>query len=290
VTPQDQAVDVLDHGFTAFGCHRPESGITFGEFLVNYGICPAESLQGTKTPCLPDFPEPECSPTSIYNEPEDRDELQSLNSLCACLDGLRVADLCESCEVEHIFISASSQDYCLKQMSESAYYRELCNNPSATGSNGDCYTSTTSTYIRSGYISRIRIGPLQFGDPTIEKLLTGLLIEAYPEPSNSPAFLHVSTGTNYQAVDANLENSSTCGPLWEAHEPIEFTCLNGLTGLQMIAQNLRPDEAFEWAIYERGRFHYIDVMIAGENRQAITGGAGTLSRMEVSVKTIGSCK
>lgn len=291
VTPQDQGVDVLDHGFSAFGNHKPEAGITFGEFLISYGICDAADLQEdlTKTPCLPEFDDPICEPDSIYNPPED-DNPQSLSSLCACLDGLTVAELCENCENNQVFIGASTQDLCLKEFSEEEFYREICNNPEAVGSFVECYDSTTSTYIRNGYISRIRMGPLDFGQPQSDKTIQNLLVEGYPVASDTPAYLHLMTGTNYQAAEANRENNEVCAPLWEVHEGIAFECQNTLTGSQYIAQNLRPDEGFEWAIYERGRFHYIELMIAGAGRQAVTGGAGSLSRMEVSVRVTGGCK
>jgi hypothetical protein len=286
----EQGVDVLDHGFSAFGNHIPESGITFGEFILTYGICTDTQLQAnlTKTPCVPDYGDPSCEPTSFYNEPEDSLNPQSLSSLCACLDGMTVSDLCADCEDERVFIGASSQDLCLKQFSLNSYYREICNNPSAIGTLDDCYESAVTTYIQNGYVSRVRMGPLEFGKPEDSKNLSNLLVEAYPNGQDQ-AYLHLRTGTHYQAVDANGENSEACGPLWEAHTPIRFTCQNTLTGSQYISQNLRPDESFEWAIYEQGRFHYIELIIAGQSGQAITGGGGCLSRMEATVRLVGGC-
>ena len=292
ITPIDQGADVLDHGFTSFGLFTPDSRVTFGQFLVSYGICTAAQIQSelTKTPCLPDLGTPNCTPDSIWNEPESFGNPMSLSSLCSCLDGLLVSQLCSTCRETPIFIGASATDYCLKEFDETIYHREICINPTAVGSEGDCYTSATGQYANTGYISRIRLGPNDFSRPDIEKILTHLRIEAYPNDGNSGAYLHLKTGAARSAYDANKENTQTCAPIWEAHTPIEFKCLNSLTGNQAIAQNLRPDEVFDWAIYERDNFLYIDIMIADANGNAVTGGGGDLSHIEISLKATSSCK
>ena len=67
---------------------------------------------------------------------EDYDQPGSIyNSLCAIWDGLKVGDLCGGCQSSPVFVAASPEDYCLKQLGTSYSY-EFCDN-AATGTGAE---------------------------------------------------------------------------------------------------------------------------------------------------------
>ena len=80
-------------------------------------------------------------------------------SLCALLGDSDLTELCRDCKGVPVFVAVSSVDWCLKQLG-GVFYREMCLNPTATGTTtSDGYTSPPGSYELDPITSIMRFAP-----------------------------------------------------------------------------------------------------------------------------------
>lgn len=290
-----QHVGTIDHGFTMFVVHSPDDRTNVRDWIIENCICTGEQMNAMGYGYIKEGlpladPVPTCTPRdAIYTNHalevpgnygyyvEDFTYPDySYYSLCNLLGDTRLDDLCNLCETTPIFVMASSQDWCLKQLSESMY-RERCVFPNAVGSSGDGgYTSSVGTYTLDGYDSILVPAPMNWGDPTKNKEINLFHVELDAALAVSPGLLRLRVGQSEQIVDTNSER---CALLWSDEDPIELEC-QGLTAAQHAEEGTRPDQGFGWPVRILGKWTYWELKITG------TGGACCLSRVTQSVKML----
>jgi hypothetical protein len=273
-----KTTSVLDHGFTAFCNYRSDQRESIEEWL--------------DTHCTSDF-----------------------ISLCNEIGAISVDDLCRECNQQQLFVGASSDDWCLKQLGDT-YSRERCTN-TETGEGGfdneGNYLAFPGEYVHDGYFSMMRaMMPLGFMDK--EKSAKEILIDPIVESLlGDSAYWRVRIGTSYQARDCNPDgnplaffydidpiapeweaefatNGGRCEVLWKAMTEKEIRCPDDMTTLQYLARNLRPTVAPRWFYLQRGRFLYWEVAVVGRNDsgQAVppVGAAFTMGRIELAARVL----
>lgn len=329
VEDTQKMADTVDAGFTAFCNHRADARPTLRDFFLNYCICTGEELvqngvlyqkeglplPGAGASCL-------VTPDSIYTtqlraiggDPangymEDYEaETASPNSLCTVL-GSSLSDLCQDCNQDQLFIGAAEADRCLKQIGTS-YNRETCTNPASTDTaivyvdeNGlVTYQTNIGVYSLDGYYSLMRTSPMNYGLDAVKKLLSRILLGILSQAQTVPCVVQVRIGVNYSAVDPNAgynadpnasQNSgSSCGFVWRSILRHRLDCPNELTPEQYYEQNLVPNLAKEWAVYESARYFCYEVLIANLSNpddinstlEPALGGACCLSKLETWVR------
>lgn len=183
------------------------------------------------------------------------------DSLCALLGNARLDDICRTCSGPTLYVGASSQDWCLKQLG-GVFYRERCANPTATGttdSNG--YTSAVGSYLLDGYDSILRFAPMFTtapGQPSVEVSEFKVFFEAAAE--TPPKTIGLRVGIAGQPRDPNVDN---CGIVWHQHSQKELKCLSNKTEAQHKATNTQPTDYASWAIYRVGRYLMMELKISG---------------------------
>lgn len=281
-----------DHGFTAFATYEPDNPMTFRQFLMNQCICTATELvengEGFVKEggyCTPQV-EAACSPVpaNFYSANplvdgalESEDYTQStadLDSLYALLGSNTVQDLCEAevladeCNAETLFIGASSEDNCVKQLTD-VYYREICSNNDGCG-----------TYVKNGYKTILRSGPLDLGIPNDGKLVTLFAIEAYPEDQAVPSQMVLKVGVSGQAHDPSTASGRRV-IMFEEQDPKDLVPLSDVDAAQQAKEGTRPDTNYEWPLFKEGRYIYWELSIVNSKvNPTDTGGACCLSRFD----------
>jgi hypothetical protein len=290
---------VLDHGFSAMLMNTPRENVkSIRDWFLEQCICASaaetdETFTGFEKEggyCTPPE-EVACEPpTSIFTTvglaiegagitTEDYTQTEaSLNSLCARLDGMTMQDLCEAelradeCNAALRFVVASSTDYCLKQFSDN-YYREMALTWTGCG-----------TYSKTGYRTKLRTGPMNFGDPLNEKEIHRLEVEIFPAEQTVPSLLGLRVGVSAQAKDPNVDN---CGIVWVVQDTKEIECLSDSTEAEHLANNTRPDETMEWPLWYVGKNLYMELEITNPNVTPVdTGGACVISRMTMDLRGV----
>ena len=194
------------------------------------------------------------------------------DSLCALLDGETILDGCGGCKEETIFIGASSEDWCLKEIG-GAFYREDCANPTAVGttdSNG--YHSATGSYILNGYDSILRSGPLFVKNAGVisENLELDYQARAQTPPSN----IGLRVGISAQPSDPNGE---TC-MVWHQHSLQPLKCNTAKSSAQHLAANTKPSNVLSWCYWREGKVLYFELKVTG------TGGDADFSRLTSDIR------
>lgn len=314
-TPQNSLVlnteypfaSYVPHGFTAFGNFGFTRQQSVRDFLLSRCICTQAGLDaaglgfdhegGYCDPTLEVINNSGCvnsPPTSIWTNQsvdldgvpvEDFSKPQDPQSLCAQLSGLTLADLCRAeddageCRPTELFVMADANDFCLKQTDPGIAYRERCTDFSGCG-----------TYVKDGYRSILRSGPIDLGLPEIEKILQRFAIEAAPVEQTIPSQIRLKVGTAAQALDPNKADlDSNCVILYQEQPLMDLVCQSTKTARQHLAANTRPDEDIAWPMWYPGRFLYYELTVVNEKvNPQDTGGLVCLSRFTFRVLVRGA--
>lgn len=238
--------------FTATG--TTPTNWTHGSELVLILAVTAEIQEATNIvcidgACMEDFSDGECDD----------------DSLCALLGGVKLDDICLSCESESIFVGASSKDYCLKQIGN-AFSREVCLNAgvSAGALNGFSYTNARGVYVAEGYYSRLIIGPHPLKDIGVEKNVRNVMLELEVPAELRKNVVALRIGYSYSPLDPN---KTDCGVVWGDYIRRELACPQELATAEYRKRNLRPHVGKEWPAFKQGRWLYFDFLLAGLRNQ-----------------------
>lgn len=277
----------IDHGFTAFCSHQPDSSGTLRDYLLELCACNLEQLadndMGFTKEGLPMNPEPDDCPeySSLYStESIDVDgspvedyeqEEPSDGAFCSAMQSLE--DLCGLCPSDEVFIGACALDYCLKQFS-AVYSRERCTNPTVAGTSGDDgYTSSVGTYVLDGYQTQWVTMAMNFKNTRQDKVLHRVEIEAVAEEQTPPSNLVMRIGMSHQVADPVLASSRL---RWETQDdmPLEFLGISVAAGQE---EGSRPSETYEWPTYYEAMYFYLECTVNG------TGGGFQMSRITADI-------
>lgn len=283
VTPKMFYIEHVDtERFHQFGCrNNPDGEPEF--YLVDTGVSVDFIDEET---C-------ESSPNSIFtiNPKTDGDvttedweqDSPDSDSLCQQLGGDTIADICseedasKSCEFGTVFLAAWSDDGCIKQFSDTDFYREK-----RIHFNDPCELVQTA-YQWTGYQSILLSGPIDLGFPENEKTISLFSVEAYPEVQSVPSQLKLKVGSAANALDP-LESRSRCVILWEEQDNLNLDCLSALTEAQSRLENTRPDYDISWPLCMPGRNIYFELSVVNPNGSVVdSGGDVVLSRMSMHV-------
>lgn len=189
----------------------------------------------------------------------------------------------EACPPNAVFIGASCQDKCLKQIG-TVYSRNVCTN-AATGQGtivGGVFTPFVGQYSYGGYFRILRfLFPLQNFDR--EKFIRHFLLETDATDQAEPCVIRVRLGTTYSASDPNLPDGK-CSVIWHRLIDRPLVCLDRLTASQYAAANIKRNSATEWNYLVSGRFLYCEIVIANKDGSPAIGGDACFERAEFDVR------
>ncbi len=273
-----QTASLIDHGFSAFANFRSDQRETLDEWL--------------DTHCTTDF-----------------------LSLCASIGAATVDDLCRECNQRQLFVGASTEDYCLKELGDT-YSRERCTN-AATGEGGfdsdGNYRAFAGEYEHDGYFSVVR-AMMPLGVMDKEKSANQILLDpTVVDLLGDAAYWRVRIGTSFQARDCNpagnaiafaydtddlapeweaefATDGGRCEVLWKRMSDKEVRCPDDMTTAQYLARNIRPVSTPRWFYSQRGRFLYWELSVVGKNGSGQVvppvGAAFTLGRVELYARVL----
>lgn len=289
---------VLDHGFSAFVTYVPKQSVqTLQEWILEKCLCTAgefDSVFGSQSQeggfCAPQAavscPTP---PQSFYTQQsltvgdgvttEDYTKAEAdSDSFCAQLAGITISELCEAeftadeCNAGKRFIAASSVDLCLKEFTQNMY-RERCSNYAGCG-----------TYLKEGYQSVLRTGPMSFNIYHDLKELHRLDLEINAPYAITPGHVILKVGVSAQALDPN---DDICGIIWTFEDAKRVQCLSTVTPLQHRLQKTIPNEGFEWPLFYIGKFMYAELIFTNPySSPHDTGVAFCMSRMSFDLNKV----
>ena len=185
-------------------------------------------------------------------------------------------DLCKS---KPIFIGASAEDWCLKQIG-TAFSRERCTN-AATGTGTAPFVGT---YVYDGYYSILR-GMLPLANYDAQKEINNFLIEAHAAVQAVPCVVRLRLGDCYSEADPALPDGQ-CSVIWHRLADLPLRCLDTRTGTQSDTQNRYRDFGMEWSTLRGGRFLFFEIVIANTDGSPAIGGDCTFERFEMSVRLL----
>jgi len=288
-----------DYGFTAFCNHLPDRRITVQDFLLSRAICDPANFNFVKEG-IPTYQRTaSTSPAYIINNEKivfDGMEIENYfsaneayqDSLCASFgDADFESQFCADCNTGAIFIGASAYDKTLKEF-DPKMRREylLAENATPPSTNGLARETTQGIYEKGGYKSIVTIGPIDFGAPIEDKLLTAYRLKGCPIPDTYPpvdAALRI--GTSHVALDPNQEN---CGVTWRNWIFAPFQCPQTRTGQQYQQAGLAPGyDISRGQLNIKGQFIYIQLALGGKNNGEYTyayGGSGFLTAINLEIK------
>lgn len=300
VDVERQFASVMERGFTSFVNSTPNDSGSTRSFLISNCICTASELadsdadtslieggfctpQPTDSPCTA---RPDCvwtNTTRLLEDgtlTEDWDAPMSPTSVAASLVGVTFQTLCGpeqqklSCNPKQVFVMASADDFCLKEVNEQSpiYAHEMCVNKTQCG-----------TYSLVGYKTTWRSGPLDLKSPSEEKTVRRLLVEAYPAMQTIPSSIFLKVGGSYSAGDPN-DPSTSCPITYQAPATKLLICPATKTSDQYASSNTRPGKGLEWPVFQKGRFIYWELSIDG------TGGKCDLSSVSMEVALAATLK
>lgn len=256
--------DLVDHGFTSYLTFRADLRPTVGEWMEDLGICPRASkiAMGPKDgpPCTAEQLAVVDPPLYIRNPEEDPDLPVHTRSLCAALIGKSMDDFCVDCAAPATFITASAEDFTLKQQEDDYYFREMLGGGYA---DYDAYSCTGQYYEYRGYDTVMQMGAERYRVDD-EKLVKRIELEAEPLPQSTPSDLEMEVG--YGSQSGCLK--------WKPIRSLPFEC-------EATAEDVRPDFSFLFPTWRRGRYVSARFRISG------VGGGGTFSAMTQMLKNWG---
>jgi hypothetical protein len=257
------AADLVDHGFTSFITFRQDERPTVGQWIEDMGICPRGSKVATGlkdgSVCTGSSTVVANPPLYIRNPTEDPDLPIHDQSLCARLAGMSMDDFCQDCPSKSTFITASADDFTLKQQEDDIYYREMLG---GNIEDYDGYSCHGEFYHFLGYDTVIQEGSEGYrsGD---EKMIKRVIVEAEPLPQSSPSPIE---------CDVAYGSQPTC-MTWVAARSLDFECQTEKTAAQHLADKTRQDDGFNFPVWRRGIYISTRFRITG------IGGGGTFSAL-----------
>lgn len=205
--------DYVDHGFTSYLTFRPDNRPTIGQWIEDMGIC----LRGTQVATgLKDGPTCDAATNIVENPPlyirnpeENPDLPVHPDSLCSRLAGKSIDDFCSDCAAPTRFLSASAEDFTIKQQEDEIYYRERLGS-------GDVPCETTNFHTAAGEADGFS-GTLIELDEWFTvgsncQSITAKLVESEPPvvdpPVTPPIALHCGAAGDMDFTDA-IESGKT---------------------------------------------------------------------------------
>jgi hypothetical protein len=258
------AADFIDHGFTSFLTFRADIRPTVGQWMEERGICPRASqvAQGLKDgpPCSASASPVVPAPLYIRNPQESEDYPVHPDSLCAHLAGLSMDDFCVDCASPPTFITASAEDFTLKEQRDDVYYRQMLG---GSYLDYDAYSCSGEFYFNGGYSSVMQLGANDFRTDD-EKMVKMIGMTAEPKPQTTPSDLQMDVGYGSQ---------SGC-LTWRPIRTLPFEC-------HAAAAGLRSDYTFYFPTFRRGRYLSARFRIDG------IGGGGLFTGLDQMISNWG---
>lgn len=189
----------------------------------------------------------------------------------------------EACQSAQLFLGASCQDLCLKEIGN-IFSRARCTNAATgqgTGGDGG-YVPFIGQYSYDGYYRILRsLLPLQNFDR--EKFIRNFLLECIPSADANDNVVHLRIGTSESEADPNLPDG-TCTVLWFPMPDIALKCNTALTSSELAAQGLKNIPAFEWSMMQSGRFLYFEITVQAKDGSPAVGADCVMSRIETEIR------
>lgn len=182
------------------------------------------------------------------------------------------------CNASQLFIGASAEDLCLKEIG-GIYSRNRCINPDTTP--GAANSPFVAQYAYDGYYSILR-GMMPLLNYDRNKQIRNFLAEVKAANGASECFIRLKVGVTFSEADAN-DPDVRCGVIWRDLGTVPLECLDTMKPSEYQAQNLRRDTGTEWTMFEEGRFLYYELQIEGPAGVPANGGACCLSRLETEI-------
>lgn len=285
----------IDHGFTAFVNHAPDTNKSIRDFVLENCICTSAEMEALEQGFIKEGgfcvaqTDPVCAqrPQSWYTQQAlvDGDiEVEDWTKAAADADSFYALfgddtflDRCgeewreDECNASMLWIMASSVDYCLKEYDD-VYYRERCTSTIGCG-----------TYVKEGYTTLLRSGPLDLKIPDDDKIVNRFAIECYPVEQAVPSTLKLRIGHAAQALDPNEANAGRRVILWEEQDSKLLEYQGEATEAEHRRDMTRPNSELEWGLYAVTRFFYFELSIEG------TGGGCCFSRFTFDAKASPRC-
>jgi hypothetical protein len=263
LTRQQEAADLVDHGFTAFCVYESDRLPTVADWLIELGVCDRTEMPPTIKEGDPasDDVEPTGNPTCIWNATEDPDLPASDDSLCAALENRYPEDFCKGCVGTKRFVMASAVDRTLKEYRDDVLYREMLE---------------SGFYVQNGYDSILRSGSESLRIDA-EKVCRGLKVEFQAAPQTSPSTLLGWVGYGAEASCMSFKNLRNVNPDGTVDPGIALRCLSDFSSAQHIANQTRPGVPGYFNASVRGRFLAYQLVVRG------TGGAFCISSVGLDV-------
>jgi len=197
-------------------------------------------------------------------------------SLCALLGDSDLTELCRDCKGVPVFVAVSSVDWCLKQLG-GVFYREMCLNPTATGTTtSDGYTSPPGSYELDPITSIMRFAPVQGNKQIVE--CDYLQLDFVPVPvvlPDLPLNVSLRVGVSAQPADPNDPNAPI---VWYQRSAKPLAYKTAKSSAQHLAAGTQPSEVLAWKFFHEGRFLYFELTIAGN------GGDSTFSKIAAGLQ------
>lgn len=237
-----RSASLVDHGFSAFVVHRPDYSLGLRDFMAAYVGC--EPYLGPKEgeayalPAVVDDP-----PAYIRNETEDPDLPPHEDSLCARLGGLTREDLCKSCDVDAVFLMASSSDRTIKEFADDVYYRERYIGGDHDYPCPEILEPADSHYTQDGYYSMMQSDANRFGSEE-EKMINRVAIDFLAEPQTVPNKLYVQVGFGVQPQCLR----------WAETPTQDLACLTDKTDAEHEADGTRANDIAAFPTYRAGSY------------------------------------
>lgn len=289
-------VSTIPYGATAAANFGPNQQYSLRDFLLDKCICTLAGLDAAGGGFVKEGgycvaqTDRTCSayPTSFYSNTsvnldgrmiEDTSQLSAdANSLCHLLGNLTVGDVCnaefsaDQCRPVDRFIFASSADYCIKENDPNALYREVCTAFTGCGS-----------YSKLGYRSPLKSGPMDFGMPTLRKLLSMFEPEMYPAMQTIPSMLSVKIGGATRAVDPLAPD---CAILYEPVQLIPLKCPDPKTATEHASDGTFGDDDYALRCFTWGENIFLEIDVVNPAAEPVdTGGGVCVSRLTFDVQT-----
>lgn len=155
------------------------------------------------------------------------------------------------------------------------------------------YTTFSGQYSQGAYLTKMLLGPMDFGDPVNNKMCTYMKVHADAALSTAtdPVYIGMKIGLHFNPVDPLSE---TCDVIWVAPENRLFKCWMTMTGAQYVQSHLLPAYGIEAPFYVLGRYLYVDLRIGmaedteDPNSEVIDGigGEGAVSCIDLQVRKV----
>lgn len=265
LTRNQEAADLVDHGFTAFTLYESDPLPTVADFFSEQQICTVEQMLGLivkeGSPLAVDAVSMEGAPTSIWNATEDPDLPADPDSFCSRMMTLFPEDFCKGCTGIKRFVMASASDFTLKEYRDELYYRERLDGVD---------------YVLDPYSSILESGAEDLAMDN-EKLCRELKCEFKAELQTTPSLLYCDVAFGVEANCRVWQNVRTVQPDGTVSPGVELVCLTEFAEAEHLVNQTRAgkDASFKTAV--RGKFFSYRLRVHG------TGGGFCISSVQMGV-------